>query len=322
MAHDPAQLRARRAEARAQAARRRRGLALAGLGLVVAVVAVIAAASALGGGGGGGDASPAAQRSVPEAPAGGPAAPSGAAALPAAVPASAPGAHRGADEAVPILMYHVISTPPAGAPYPELYVSGRDFAAQMGKLRALGYHAITQQQLWDAWHRGGLLPAKPVVISFDDGYQGVYKRALPVLRKLRWPGVVNLEVRVLGQPEQGGLTPAMVRGLVKAGWEIDSHTINHVDLTKVSSETARTELAASRARIRALFKVPANFFCYPAGKYDPAVEDLVRQAGYLAATTVDPGLARKEEPYALKRVRIDGSDGVDGFAQKLEQAAA
>lgn len=320
MAHDPAQLRARRSQARAQAARRRRGLALAGLGLVVAVVAVIAAASALGGGGG--DASPAAHPTVPAATAGGPSAPSGAAALPATVPASAPGAHRGADEAVPILMYHVINTPPAGAPYPELYVSGSDFAGQMEKLRSLGYHAITQQQLWDAWQHGGLLPAKPVVISFDDGYQGVYKRALPVLRKLRWPGVVNLEVRVLGQPEQGGLTPAMVRGLVKAGWEIDSHTINHVDLTKVSAETARTELTASRARIRALFKVPANFFCYPAGKYDPAVEALVRQAGYLAATTVDPGLARKDEPYALKRVRIDGSDGVDGFAQKLQQAAA
>jgi peptidoglycan/xylan/chitin deacetylase (PgdA/CDA1 family) len=322
MAYDPGRLQARRAAARQQAERRRRALALGALA-AVAAVAVAAAAIVVLGGGDGGSTSSAAKSAQAAAPAAA-LAPGGgsAAALPAKVPPSAPGAHRAPDEAVPILMYHVINKPPAGAPYPDLYVTGSDFAGQMNRLRELGYHAVTQQQLWDAWHEGGLLPSKPVVISFDDGYQGVYKRALPVLRRLGWPGVVNLEVKVLRQPEQGGLTPAMVRGLVRAGWEVDSHTINHVDLTKVSPETARYELSASRAQIRKRFGVPVNFFCYPAGKYDAAVEDLVRQAGYLAATTVDPGLARPDEPYALKRVRIDGVDGVDGFERKLQQAAA
>lgn len=315
MAYDPSQLRTRREAARHAAARRRRGVAAGVIAVVVVAIAVVVAVSAFGG---------TSEPSTASAPARDGASAAGTDRSAASAPntSEVPGARPAPNAAVPILMYHVINRPPAGAPYPDLYVTGDDFAAQMERLKRLGYTAVTQQQVWDAWHEGGTLPPKPIVVSFDDGYQGVYKRALPVLRQLRWPGVVNLEVKVLGQPEQGGLTPAMVRGLVRAGWEINSHTVSHVDMTKVSAETARAELADSRAEIRRRFGVPVNFFCYPAGKYDARVEALVEQAGYLAATTVDPGLARKDEPYRLKRVRIDGSDSLDGFERKLEQAGA
>jgi peptidoglycan/xylan/chitin deacetylase (PgdA/CDA1 family) len=241
-------------------------------------------------------------------------------ALPARVPASAPGAHKAPDEAVPILMYHVINKPPAGAPFPDLYVSGPDFAGQMESLRAKGYHGVTLGQVWDAWHAGGVLPSKPVVISFDDGYHGIYVRALPVLRKLRWPGTLNLELRVLDQPEQGGLSRQEVRGLVKAGWEVDSHTVNHPDLTTIGPDELMSELVDSKAQIKSDFGVNARFLCYPAGRYNDAVITAVKAAGYLAATTVDPGLARPSDPYKLPRVRVNGSDGVAGFEQKLAAA--
>jgi peptidoglycan/xylan/chitin deacetylase (PgdA/CDA1 family) len=216
---------------------------------------------------------------------------------------------------VPILMYHVLSDPPANAPYPELYVRPADFSGQVAWLAAHGYTAVTLQRVLDAWRGAATLPAKPVVLSFDDGYLSDARTALPVLKARRWPGVLNLEVANL--KPVWGIRPPGVRKLIAAGWEIDAHTLTHPDLTKVDAARLHDEVAGSRAAIRKRFHVPVNFFCYPAGRYDAAVIAAVQQAGYLAATTTNYGLARPGELYALSRVRIDGSDGVKGFAAKL-----
>jgi peptidoglycan/xylan/chitin deacetylase (PgdA/CDA1 family) len=100
-----------------------------------------------------------------------------------------------------------------------------------------------------------------------------------------------------------------VRGLIRAGWEIDSHTITHPDLTTVSAQQLRTELVSSKQQIRHRFKLPARFFCYPAGRYDARVEAAVRAAGYLAATTeVEAYATPQSDPYALPRIRVNNSD--------------
>ncbi|MGE5272281.1 MAG: polysaccharide deacetylase family protein [Verrucomicrobiota bacterium] len=216
---------------------------------------------------------------------------------------------------VPILMYHVLSVPPPTAPYPGLYVRPADFAGQVAWLAAHGYRAVTLQRVFDSWRGAATLPAKPVVLSFDDGYLSDVKTALPVLQARRWPGVLNLEVANL--KPVWGLRPPGVRKLIAAGWEIDAHTLTHPDLTQVAAARLHDEVAGSRAAIRARFHVPVNFFCYPAGRYDAAVIAAVQQAGYLAATTTNYGLAKPGALYALSRVRIDGSDGVKGLGAKL-----
>jgi len=58
---------------------------------------------------------------------------------------------------VPILEYHVLGAPPAGASYPELYVTRRDFRQEMDWLDAHGYQAVTLETVEDAWYRGGHL---------------------------------------------------------------------------------------------------------------------------------------------------------------------
>ena len=216
---------------------------------------------------------------------------------------------------VPILMYHVIADPPSGAPYPELYVSAADFAAQLRWLERHGYRAVTQRDVWNHWHRGGALPRKPIVISFDDGYRSVAVAALPEMRRRSWPGVLNLTVKNLRV--SGGLSEYKVRTLIAAGWELASHTLTHPDLTGLADRTLSREVTRSRAVLRARFGVPVDFFCYPAGRYDARVMRAVRRAGYLGATTTLEGLARPEEAYELRRVRVGGSDGVDGLAEKL-----
>ena len=151
--------------------------------------------------------------------------------------------------------------------------------ARTAWLAAHGYQAVTLQRVFDSWRGAATLPAKPVVLSFDDGYLSDVKTALPVLKARRWPGVLNLEVANL--KPVWGIRPPGVRKLIAAGWEIDAHTLTHPDLTKVDAARLRDEVAGSRAAIRKQFHVPVNFFCYPAGRYDAAVIAAVQQAGYL-----------------------------------------
>lgn len=221
------------------------------------------------------------------------------------------------DESVPILMYHVTKAAPAGTPYPDLWVSPEDFKGQMNWLADNGYTGVTMSQLFNYWDDGFELPDKPVVISFDDGYPSHAKVARPVLAKHKWPGVLFLELNNVGNPETA-FTSRHVNQLIAAGWEIDSHTITHPNLPSVSASQLETELVGSRAKIKKMFGQPADFFCYPAGKYDDTVVAAVKDAGYRGATTVDEGIGKKDEPFTLKRVRIDGPDGVDGFAAKMQ----
>jgi peptidoglycan/xylan/chitin deacetylase (PgdA/CDA1 family) len=221
------------------------------------------------------------------------------------------GPHR---DAVPILMYHVISSPKQGAPYPELYTPAPVFAAQMRALARRGYHAVTLHAVDDYWRRGYALPRHPVVLSFDDGYLSDYTHARPVLEKLGWPGVLNLEV---DNVRPGDLVATQVRGLIRAGWEVDSHTLTHPDLRTVSDVQLHHELVASRAYLRRHFGVPADYFCYPAGRFDARVVAAVRAAGYRAATTTQPGVAAPGMRFTLDRIRVDGSDGTRGLLLNL-----
>ena len=81
--------------------------------------------------------------------------------------------------------------------------------------------------------------------------------------------------------------------MLRDGWEIDAHTLTHPDLTTVDAAGLRREVGGSRRWLRRAFGVPVDFFAYPAGRYNPAVEAAVRAAGYMGATTTQPGQATR-----------------------------
>lgn len=216
-------------------------------------------------------------------------------------------------------MYHVLAAPPPSAPYSQLYVPPPEFTAQMSWLARAGYTAVTLQRVYDHWTRGAPLPSRPIVISFDDGYLSQYAVGFAVLREHHWPGVLNLQVAFLRT--RFGMLPWRVRQLIAAGWEIDAHTITHPDLTRVGDVQLWNEVSGSRAALQREFRIPVNFFCYPSGKYDARVIDAVRRAGFSGATTTNEGLAEPPDYFTLRRIRVDGSDGVRGLASKLRAFA-
>jgi peptidoglycan/xylan/chitin deacetylase (PgdA/CDA1 family) len=213
---------------------------------------------------------------------------------------------------VPILEYHVLGEAPPEAPYPELYVAKPDFRHQLEWLDRNGYEAVTLEQVEEAWYDGGVLPARPVVLSFDDGYRPQFIVALPQLRKHGWAGVLNLKA------EGSDLYASNVREMIAAGWEVASHTTNHSDLTTLEAGPLEEEVAGSREILQREYEVPVTNFCYPAGKFDPTVIAAVEAAGYLGATTEIAGYADRAAPYELARFEILGSNGISGVAQDLE----
>jgi peptidoglycan/xylan/chitin deacetylase (PgdA/CDA1 family) len=205
-------------------------------------------------------------------------------------------------------MYHVINPPPAGAAFPGLYVPATEFAAQMQALKAAGWHAVTMDRLEAYWTRGVPLgPGRPIVLSFDNGYASQYENALPVLKELGWVGVENIQLSGL-PPSQGGLTDAQVRGLIAAGWELDTQGISHADLITLGSADLQYQVASARRMLRARYGVPVNWFCYPSGHYNATVVDEVKAAGFVGSTTVVPGWAGPQQNrYALPRLRVLGT---------------
>jgi peptidoglycan/xylan/chitin deacetylase (PgdA/CDA1 family) len=213
---------------------------------------------------------------------------------------------------VPILEYHDLGTPPAGAPYPELFVGRTDFAKQMDWLDEHGYQAVTLEQVQEAWYHGGTLPPKPIVLSFDDGYRPQFTFALPTLLKHGWAGVLNLKA------EGSDLYESNVEAMIAAGWELAAHTIHHLDLTELGPEELEEEVAESRQILQREFKVPVDNFCYPAGQFDETVVEAVEAAGYAGATTEISGFAEKGKPYELARLEILRESHVAGLAADLK----
>jgi peptidoglycan/xylan/chitin deacetylase (PgdA/CDA1 family) len=219
---------------------------------------------------------------------------------------------------VPILMYHVIAAPPPGAPYPGLYVEPAEFAEQMQMLKGAGWHAVTLDEVEEYWRRGVPLgPGKPLVVSFDNGYNSQYTQALPVLRRLGWVGDENIQLSGL-PPSQGGLGQGQIRGLLAAGWELDTQGISHAALITLDAEELHYQVAVARETLRQRYHVPVNWFCYPSGQYDATVEAAVKQAGFIGSTTVVPGWAHPgDDPYRLHRLRVLGGTSGEQLLELL-----
>ena len=183
-------------------------------------------------------------------------------------------------------------------------------------LARAGYEAVTLGRVFDAWNGRATLPARPIVLSFDDGYRSHVTAALPILAAHHWPGVLNLDLSNLAP--SWGIPQAGVRRLIAAGWEIGAHSMTHADLSATGGDALRREVAGSRRAILRLFGVTPRFFCYPAGRYDAETIAAVRAAGFEGATTTAFGLASPTtDRLTLARVRVDRGDGAGGLARKL-----
>lgn len=215
---------------------------------------------------------------------------------------------------VAALMYHVIGEGPN-----DLYVTEDRFAWQMEYLSRGGYRSITAAKYIDALRRGADVPRHTVIITFDDGYADLYSKAFPIMKKYGLVGVAFVCSHTVGTPHH--VSWEQLREMIAAGWEVGCHTATHPDLTKLSDERLRFEVAGSKEEIEDKLGIKVQSFCYPSGRYNSRVIRAVKDAGYSVAFTVDPRwMSPADDHLEMPRLRVNGSDAHEKFVRMLSWA--
>ncbi len=169
----------------------------------------------------------------------------------------------------PILLYHHIGTSPKGSLY---YISPEDFRAEMQALKDWGYTTIPVTLLVRALNFGAELPARPIIITFDDGDASVYEQAFPILQEMGFTGTNYIIYNYIGA--DGYMTANQIKALAAAGWETGSHSLSHANL--INSKHLSWEVVDSRYFLRKLLGVPIDSFAYPFGMVNGDVRSYVR----------------------------------------------
>ncbi|GIV63815.1 MAG: hypothetical protein KatS3mg045_1154 [Bellilinea sp.] len=177
---------------------------------------------------------------------------------------------------VPILLYHRIVEGEAQNRYE---VSLEDFRLQMDFLWRNGYETITPVRLAKVILKGGELPAKPVILTFDDGYGSIYDLAFPVLEEYGFKGVVYVITGLIGPPAY--MSKDQLIELFANGWEIGSHTVSHEDLVKNPSK-ANDQLRESKKFLEILLGNKEFTIAYPYGRADKNIALQAARTGYSA----------------------------------------
>jgi peptidoglycan/xylan/chitin deacetylase (PgdA/CDA1 family) len=212
----------------------------------------------------------------------------------------------------PILLYHHINDDDTTNRY---VVSLAAFTAQMQALRDWGYTPITLSALVEVLVHGGPLPARPVVITFDDGNEDVYQNAFPILKRFGYPATTFIVANRVGAPEF--VDADQLKEMAAAGWEIGSHGWSHIDVT-LDKDVLNKEVAQSRLNLEEKLGVPVKVFAYPFGTTNPEVSQKVQDYGYTAA--VGLGTLNKETwglLYYLSRQEVRREYDMAAFGKLL-----
>ena len=209
---------------------------------------------------------------------------------------------------VPIIMYHDV------VPRKQVWfdMTTDEFSAQMADLAAAHAHPISIQALYDNLQNGAPLPARPILLTFDDCTLGQFTQALPILKQRHFPAVFFVQTASVGITTPGldgsekdhmtwdQLKQAEATGLIT----VESHTVTHPeDMTAIPDYQLTSELQDSKQTLEAHLGHPIKFLAYPSGTCDARVSQVARDAGYLAAVTMDRGWAASPaQSYFLPRL--------------------
>jgi peptidoglycan/xylan/chitin deacetylase (PgdA/CDA1 family) len=209
---------------------------------------------------------------------------------------------------VPVLNYHQINN----EAHNILTLSASEFEAQIDYLYKSGYTPISPDQLVDYLQYGKELPAKPILITFDDGYEDNYRVAYPILQKYHFTATIFLITDFVGHNGRY-LTWKQVREMRDNGFGFESHTLSHILLPMAADEEIRSQLIKSKEAMEWRLGQKVKYLAYPGGAYDQRVISLAQETGYRAAFTINLGRDMIHcELFTLNRIPV--FEGAHTFA--------
>ncbi len=207
-------------------------------------------------------------------------------------------AQYGPCRSIPILMYHHVADEQGW-----LYVRKDYFLSQMDYLTQKGYTTVTLPEVVESLTSGKSLPAKPAVLTFDDGYLDFYENAYPILKSHNFKATIFVITQHLGGANYlswNQVQEMVSSGLVTAG----DHTLSHPSLPPLSEEKLKDQIVSAKNIIEENFGGTVNVFSYPYGGGNGQAEKILKEAGFVAAVTSSRGLSCAKLPYELPRIRI------------------
>jgi peptidoglycan/xylan/chitin deacetylase (PgdA/CDA1 family) len=186
---------------------------------------------------------------------------------------------------VPVMMYHDI--------LPEKLVffdvTPPEFEQHLQLIKQKGLTPISMNQLVAHLRTGIPLPAKPILLTFDDGYKGHYDYVYPLLKKYNYPALFSIYTAKVGkQMGRSSLNWEQLREMAKDPLvTIASHSLNHKVMDGMAPAQLLIETQESKRILEAQLGIPIRYFTYPEGKFDQAALESVQAAGYLAALTMN-----------------------------------
>jgi peptidoglycan/xylan/chitin deacetylase (PgdA/CDA1 family) len=228
---------------------------------------------------------------------------------------------------VPILMYHQV-TPEPDPRFRKYALTPAQFARQMRVLALTGHHAISIDELLNHRIAQQPLPRRPVLITFDDGYEDTYRHAVPILREHGYTATFFLVAGLVGastvwlQAERGLSLRLFdwdtARRLEAEGFACGSHSLTHPRLASLDAEAVQRELRESRRLLEEQLGHDVVDLAYPHGSYDERVIELAREAGYRSACSVRIGRSQPDDDLmALHRIPVGGHESLATFAWRL-----
>jgi peptidoglycan/xylan/chitin deacetylase (PgdA/CDA1 family) len=219
---------------------------------------------------------------------------------------------------IPVLMYHSIAYEKGN----ELRIPKDKFRLQMKYLKDNGFTTLTLNELYDHLVYGSELPKKPIVITLDDGYVDNYTNALPVLKEFNLKATVFMITSCI-DTDNRYLTSAELQEMDKSGMEIESHTVSHPELNKLSYDVQLSELKDSKATLEKLLGREVPYIAYPYGKFNTDTLKIVEDVGYKMAFSTITGTASKADGiFKLHRLYVSNKYDMNYFIKLVNSSAA
>ena len=215
---------------------------------------------------------------------------------------------------IPVLYYHSVRESADN----EVTITPELLRTQLQYIRDDGYVTLTLSELKAYILNNSPIPAKSILITFDDGYMDNYDKAFPILKDLNMVATIFCITSNLDGSYY--LSKEAITEMSNYGIDIESHTVNHPKLNEMTYNEQLAELIESKKTLESITGKKIESIAYPFGDFNDDSIKAAKDAGYTLGFTTKKGLSdRDDNPLKLDRIYISSKYDMDTFKEVLNK---